>query len=320
MIINNCTIEKGSVYAAITLEREDVSAAGSADGAVKAALEVLTREQSLPALIYVRVTAMDEQPDGSIRVTLEGVITPTVVLGPYRGVEVDVGHCEDFEQAALEAAARNLRVAVPELMIQRKIDTVLFEKQTELIESLSMNTLADIRAILEDLNAAHSLGLDDAALWKIALTAAENYIAMNTQDIGAFVSAFDGLTTADGESIVRAAERRAYSRGQLPAEQIAQNVFDAWLHTEGKTLTQWREEQREYGELMCRIDLLLSAVADEEQLDASPDEVERALYDLAAQYQMNTADVLAAVGEASIRHHIRMTKANQIIVENAKNV
>ena len=46
---------------------------------------------------------------------------------------------------------------------------------------------------------------------------------------------------------------------------------------------------------------------------------ERAARDLAAQYQMSVDDVIAAVGADAIRHHIRMTKANQIIVENARN-
>ncbi len=319
MIIDECTIEKGSVYAKLTLESSDIAVAGSVQGAVKSALEALTQEKGIPALNYTRVTAMDDQPDGSVCITLEAVIPPTVILGPYKGVVVDIGHCEDFEQAAIEAAARNLRVAVPELMIQRKIDSILLEKQTELIESLSLNTLADIRAVLDDVNETAKLRLDDETLWKLAMNAAENYISLNAQDIGSFVAAFEGLTAADDESIVRAAERRAHLRGRLPAEQIAQEVFDAWLHTEHKSLEQWREEQRESAELMSRIDLLLAAVAEEEKLDASAEEFEQALNDLAAQYQMRPDDVLAAVGGDAIRHHIKMTKANQIIVDNAKN-
>ena len=265
------------------------------------------------------MTAMDECGDGGIDVRFEGAIAPDVILGQYKGVEVDVGHCEDFEEAALQAAARNIRAAVPELMIQRKIDSALLEKETELLESLSLNTLADIRAIIGDLNGTLSLGLDDVQLWEKAVAAAESYIGMGMQDIGAFTQAFDGILDVDEESIVRAAERRAYARGELAAEQVASEVFAAYLCTEGKSLEQWREEQHDSAEAQCRADLLLGAVADAENITATPEELERAAYDLAAQYQMPVEAVISAVGEDAIRHHIRMTKANQIIVDNARN-
>ena len=299
MTITNCKIDRGSVYADILLAPADIAAADSPQEAVKAALSALAQENGLAPLIYTRVTAMDAQPDGSLAVSLEGAIPPEVILGSYLGVEVDIGHCEDFEDAALHAAAKNLRVVVP--------------------ESLSLNTLADIRAIIADLNDALDLELDDEEMWAKALKAAENYIGMGMQDIGAFAQSFDGVLDVDAQDIVRAAERRAYARGGLPAEQIAEDVFDAWLRTEGKTREAWRAEQREYAELLSRVDFLLAAVADEEGITAEDDELERAARDLAAQYQMSVDDVLAAVGADAIRHHIRMTKANQIIVENARN-
>lgn len=319
MTITNCKIDRGSVYADILLTPADIAAAGSPQEAVKTALAALAQENGLAPLIYTRVTAMDAQPDGSLAVSLEGAIPPEVILGPYLGVEVDIGHCEDFEDAALHAAAKNLRVVVPELVIQRKIDTALLEKESELLESLSLNTLADIRAIIADLNDTLDLGLDDEEMWAKALKAAENYIGMGMQDIGAFAQSFDGVLDVDAQDIVRAAERRAYARGGLPAERIAEDVFEAWLRTEGKTREAWRDEQREYAELLSRVDFLLAAVADEEGITAEDDELERAARDLAAQYQMSVDDVIAAVGADAIRHHIRMTKANQIIVENARN-
>ncbi len=251
MTITNCTIDRGSVYADILLAPEDVAAAGSPQEAVKTALDALAREEGVAALIYTRVTAMDAQPDGSLAVSLEGAIPPEVILGPYLGVEVDIGHCEDYEDAALRAA--------------------------------------------------------------------ENYIGMGMQEIGAFAQSFDGVLDADAQEIVRAAERRACARGEMPAEQIAEDVFDAWLRTEGKTRDTWRAEQREYAELLSRIDFLLAAVADEEGVTADDEELERAACELAAQYQMSVDEVLAAVGADAIRHHIRMTKADQLIVENARN-
>lgn len=312
-------LDRGSVYATFVISADELMSAGSSQAAVQAALDALTHERNLPALIYTRVTAMNELDDGSLEVTADGAIPPEVILGPYLGVEVDLGHNEDFAEAAIQAAAKNLRMVVPEVLIQRKIDAAMLETQTALLDSLSLNTLADVRAIVAELNDKLMLCLDENAVWGKAMQAAENYIGMGMQDIGAFAQAFDGVIAADSEAVVRAAERRAYARDELAAEQIADEVFEAWLHTENITREQWREAQHESAELVCRIDFLLAAVADEEALTADDDEVAAAARTLAAQYMMNPEDILAAVGEESIRHHIRISKANQIIVENAKN-
>lgn len=312
-------LDKGSVYTTFVLSPDELTAAGSSQGAIQAALDALTVEHNLPALIYTRVTAMNELDDGSLEVTADAAIPPEVILGPYLGVEVDMGHNEDFAEAAVMAAAKNLRMVVPEVLIQRKIDAAMLENETALLDSLSLNTLADVRAIIAELNDKLTLCLDENTIWGKAMQAAENYIGMGMQDIGAFAQAFEGVIAADGEAVVRAAERRAYARGELSAEQIADEVFEAWLHTENLTREQWREAQRESAELVCRVDFLLAAVADEEGLTADEGEIESAARTLAAQYMMNPEDILAAVGEESIRHHIRISKANQIIVENAKN-
>lgn len=320
MEIKSFKLDRGSVYADIDLTKEDILAAHSVQGAVSAAIGSLCDAKGCEKLIYPRVTALDEHEDGSVGFSVEGAVPPEVILGPYLGVEVDMGHCESFEEAALLAAAKNLRVVIPEILIQRKIDGALLEKQQELLESLSLNTLADIRAIIKELNAQHTLCLDEEAVWSKAMQAAENYISMGMQDIGAFAHAFEGVLPVDSESIVRAAERRAHARGELAAEQIAEEVLDAWLHTENITREQWREAQRDGAETVCRIDFLLAAVADEEQITADADEIEQFTNAVAAQYMMSPDEVLATIGGVeAIKHNIRIAKANQIIVENAKN-
>lgn len=317
MEITQFKLDRGSVYAEFILSSADICASGTPQGAVKAAIDEMASAKGIPSLIYTRVTAMEERPDDALFIRMEGAIPPEVILGPYIGVTVDIGHCEDFEEAAIQAAAKNIRVVLPELMVQRKIDSLLLDQERGLLESLSLNTLADIRAIILDLNDTLSLNLDDESVWAKAMKAAENYIGMGMQDIGAFTQAFDGVLDVDGESIVRAAERRAYARGGLSAESVADDVFEGWLKTENKTRDQWREEQREQAELMCRIDLMLAAVADEEKFDATQEELEQAVNTFATQYQMRPDEIIATVGLESIRYQIRISKATQCIAENA---
>ena len=74
MKVLESSIDRGSVYAQVNISAADIAAAGSTQGAVKAAIDAFTAENGLPALIYVRVTAMDECGDGDIDVRYEGAI------------------------------------------------------------------------------------------------------------------------------------------------------------------------------------------------------------------------------------------------------
>ena len=79
-------------------------------------------------------------------------------------------------------------------------------------------------------------------------------------------------------------------------------------------------ENRSEAERQCRVDFLLSAVVDAENITASDAELDKAVYELAVQYQMSDKDVLAIVGEEALRHQIKMTKARRLIAESAKSI
>lgn len=84
MKVLESSIDRGSVYAQVNISAADIAAAGSTQGAVKAAIDAFTAENGLPALIYVRVTAMDECGDGGIDVRFEGAIARTSSSGSTR--------------------------------------------------------------------------------------------------------------------------------------------------------------------------------------------------------------------------------------------
>lgn len=317
MKLINSKNENGGIYAEIIIEAADMAQFSTAQKAIEYYIMAHAKSEGISSLLFTRVTKMDEKADGDLEVHFEAAISPKVVLGRYKGVPVDIGHCEDFEEAAVTAAANNMEIALPLLIVERKLDTLTLEKEAELLQSVSLNTLSDVYAILKELSAEQ----DDDSRWTDAMEIAESYLNMGMQDIDYFAQCIsDVCFDADEEEISKAVVRRAESRGSLAPELLATQVFQAYLHTQNMTNEQWREQLREEAERQCKVDFLLSAVVEAESITASDAELDKAAYDLAAQYQMSDKDVLMITGEEAIRHQIKMAKARKLIVENANNI
>lgn len=317
MKVINSIIENGSIFAELLIDRNDIERFSSEQRAVEYYIMAHAKENNAPSLLLTRVTEMDEHEDGSLSFRFEAAIAPKVVLGQYKGVSVDVGHCEDFSEVAVTAAAENVQVDIPKLIIDRKLDTLMLEKQTELLQSVSLNVLADTYEILKALDGEQ----DEESRRADAAEISETYLNMGVQDLDYFAECIsDVCFSADSGEISEAVAKRGEDRSKLPPEAVASQVFEAYLYTQGMSLDDWREANLSEADRQCRVDFLLGAVADEENLTASDAELDKAAYDLAVQYQMSDKDVLAIVGEEALRHQIRMAKARELISENANNI
>ena len=317
MKVINSTVENGSLYAELLIDRNDIEQFSSEQRAVEYFIMAHAKENNASSLLLTRVTEMNEHEDGSLSFRFEAAVAPAVVLGQYKGVPVDVGHCEDFSEAAVTAAARNIQVEIPKLLIDRKLETLMLEKQTELLQSVSLNVLADTYEILKALDGEQ----DEDSRRADAMEIAETYLNMGVQDMDYFAECIsDVFFEAENGEISAAVAKRAEERSTLPPETVALQVFEAYLHTQEMSLDEWREANLSEADRQCRVDFLLGAVADAENLTASDTELDKAAYDLAVQYQMSDKDVLAIVGEEALRHQIRMAKARELITENANNL
>ena len=317
MKVINSSFENGSILAQLIIEKQDIEAFSTPQKAVEYYIMYHAKSLGIDSLLFTRVTGMDELEDGSVRLTFEAAAAPKVKLGKYKGVPVDIGHCEDFEEAAVTSAANNMEVELPLLIVRRKLDTIKLEKETELMQSVSLNALTDVYEILKELDPEQ----EEETRWADAMEIAESYLNMGMQDIEYFAECIgDVCFAADSDEILKAVERRAQSRNTLPPEIIGEQVFEAFLHSQDASCEQWEEENLPEAERQCRVDFLLSAVVDAEKINASDAELDKAAYDLAVQYQMSDKDVLAIVGEEALRHQIKMTKARKLIAESAKNI
>lgn len=317
MKVVESSFENGTIAARLVLSKNDIAEFSTPQKAVEYYIIFHAKSLGISSLLFTRVTAMDEHEDGSIEMCFEAAASPEVELGQYKGVPVEIGHCEDFEEAAVTVAARNANVELPLLIVNRKLETIKLEKEAELLQSVSINALADVYAILAELDNKQ----DEKTRWADAMEISENYLNMGIQDADYFAECIgDVCIEADNEEITKAIERRAEQRSTLSPEVIGNQVFEAFLHSQGSSNEQWLNENRSEAERQCRVDFLLSAVVDAENITASDAELDKAVYELAVQYQMSDKDVLAIVGDEALRHQIKMTKARRLIVESAKSI
>ena len=236
MKVVESSFENGTIAARLVLSKNDIDEFSTPQKAVEYYIMFHAKSLGIKSLLFTRVTAMDEREDGSIEMCFEAASSPEVVLGQYKGVPVEIGHCEDFEEAAVTAAARNAKVELPLLIVIRKLETIKLEKEAELLQSVSINALADVYAILAELDNER----DEKTRWADAMEISESYLNMGIQDANYFAECIgDVCIEADNEEIIKAIERRAEQRSALPPEVIGKQVFEAFLQSQGSSKEQW---------------------------------------------------------------------------------
>lgn len=320
MRILESKLENAVISARLLVEYDDIIMAAGQQQAISQAIVELSESLGVSEVHYASVLGIEENDMGDLEVIVEAAVSPEVTLGQYRGLEIAIGHNEDFEQAAVRAAANNIKVDIPALIIDRQLDSMEREARSQLLQSTSLHTLTDIFSIVSRLNRQLDKPCTEEELWKNAMKATELYVEKNTQDVDLMVEAIREVCAVPDETIFRGIVTRAQERAKVDAEEIASEIFVAYLHTQNQSLDQWRREQWEAAEERCRIELMLKAIIKAEGIRANDVEVQRFAYELACGYGMDVQEFLDAVGEDGIRAQLDQQEAVKLIVDSAKGI
>lgn len=320
MRILESKLESGVISARLLVEYDDIIMAAGQQQAISQAIVDLSESLGVEDVHYASVLGIEENDMGDLEVIVEAAVSPEVTLGQYRGLEVPISHNEDFEQAAVRIAAGNIVVDIPELIIDRQLDSMEREASGQLLQSTSLHTLADIFSIISRLNRQLDKPFTEEELWKNAMKATELYVEKNAQDVDLMVEAIKEVCPLPDETIFRGIVTRAQERSKVAAEEIASEIFAAYLHSQNQSPAQWRSEQRDAAVERCRIDLMLKAVIKAEGIRANDVEVQRFAYELACSYGMDVQEFLDAVGEEGIRAQLEQQEAVKLIVDSAKGI
>lgn len=97
--------------------------------------------------------------------------------------------------------------------------------------------------------------------------------------------------------------------------------LDQLLSMTGRTMDEMRDERKDEAQKVVKSSLVLEAICDKEQIEASEDELNAELESMATMYNMKVDEIKKALREEDledIKNQIRMRKTIDFLVENAK--
>ena len=170
------------------------------------------------------------------------------------------------------------------------------------------NTLAEYKEYLRELEvqrreqAAKNAAMEQALQKAIANAQMEEYAA-----------------TEEYEALVRDAEDQLI--GRFEQDLQAQGItMDQYLSMTQETMEGLHRQVHPSAEQKVQAELVLEAVAETEGLDVTEEEVEIAVAQLAAQYQVNLAAMKNALDMDALRQNLRINKAASLIADSAVEI
>lgn len=326
MKIYTVSVENGCVEALLLIEAREAARWQNVETAVNAAIAQFAKEKNLGLLLFPRVLDLDEQEDGAILLHFEAALKPEIHLGQYKGLRTGVPGTEGERfAAALNIATENTSVTIPALIVERRLEQMVMQRRSDVLESVSYNTLADVYEILKSCNEELEIPQSPENIWAKAMDAAAK---LSGGEVPHSTDGFLSLLALSlyGEdfddkklhTLADAIDRRLRRKQEIDAETAADELFELYLRTRNQSLEDWKEEHRATAAELTRTELMLDAVAEREGLTVSREDLEKKLAALSAQYGITAEEVLSLAGEENLRFQILRSKSSNLIVQSAE--
>lgn len=264
--------------------------------------------------------------DGGAAFTVLCDLYPEVHLGRYLGVETEVSP-EDREAFAADVLSRvcaDMAAEVPEGMVQQKLDAMLAGEKLRVGQDAVYHLLADTIWILDQAYRETGVSRPGAQVRAEALDAMLQAVSGENHDaellnrlIGELVARYRSLPEDFGERLREIAARRGRRKGAMSPEERIDEVFAAYLGSLDLEEAAWRRQNHEEALRSARLDLLLNAVAERENLTVLEPELADVIRRIAEEAVLEPEEVMAQVELQPIREQILRDKARALILKNA---
>lgn len=286
--------------------------------------EIGTRVMGRP-----RVTDMKFTPEGGVRFKIDADMFPDVELGEYKGIAVPYSRASqqyDFERAVIQKACENLKGEIPPHMIDQKMDAIVAQEKINVNNDSVYHLLADMLVILDEsykaAGAVRPMVQVRREAMDLMLQTASSEHEMDWKEyfrsqIRDMVERYHDLPADFDEQVNKIIEKRDAAKAKMTPEEMTDNLFKAYLGSLELTEQQWKNQRQVQAAKDVCLDLLLDAVAREEQLDASADDIHAFIEDLAEQYALEPEEVEANIDRDGLIWKIRRDKALAIVLNSA---
>ena len=293
-----------------------------------AAYEAAIAELGLDVVAQPKIDVKSIEKGQDWTLTAEVVTKPEVKLGAYKDLEVSVEASKEVTDEEVDAKLENERKNLAELVVKEvtfpedyqaadlagkaavfvtKVNEVKAKEVPALDDELAkdlddeVETLDELKAkYRKELEAAKEIAFDDAVEGAALDLAVENAEIVELP-----------------AEMVEDEVHRAMNEfmGNMQRQGISPEMY---FQITGTTQEDLHKQYEADADKRVKTNLVIEAVAAAEGFDATEEEIQKEINDLAAEYNMEVSQVSALLSPEMLKHDITMKKAVEVITSTAK--
>lgn len=289
-------------------------------------------ENDLRIIGSPQLTEVTWMEGGGASFTVTCDLYPDIKLGTYKGIQTTCKREENEEEFAadvLTKACVNMTAEVPEGMISQKLNSMAAQEKLRIGQDPIYHVLADCIEILK--KAYHEIGVHrpknqvDAEALDIMLQTVSTDNQKMTKEffaslVKALIQRYRSVPRNIDEILDQLINARSKEKSSMTQEQKIDEAYLAYLSSLELTEEQWRKQHYDQASDAACFDLLLNAVAKEEQFTVTDSDLHQVYSEIAQQCELEIEEVLAAIDTRAVQEQLLRDKARHFILDNAITV
>ena len=282
----------------------------------------------------IRITGKPEMYDmqfenGGVTFSIKAYMYPDIEPGQYRDICVPFrrsGEQEQFEKAVLQKACENMKGEIPPHMIEQKLDSVIAREKMNIAGEAIYHLLADALVILKDAYNAAGVARPlvqvrreamDLMLQTVSEEHAADWQSFFRDEITVMAERYHALPEDFSRQLDNIIDSRMRDKSAMKQDDLIDEVFSAYLGSLELTEEQWRNQRQLQAAKEVCLDLLLDAVASEENLEVSDGEIRHAVEEIAAQCGAEPEEAESSIDLRALKWKLLRDKAAALVIDSA---
>lgn len=268
-------------------------------------------------------------PDGGVRFQIKANMFPKVTLGTYKGIAVPyarAGQQIEFEQAVVQKACEAMQGEIPPQMIAEKVKSMLAQEKLSVNQDTVYHLLADMLVILE--RSYHAAGVHrpkvqvrrealDLMLQTASAEHEMDWQEFMKEQLLVMTERYHSVPDRFDETIRQIIQKRAEEKGKMTPEERTDEVFLAYLGSLELSEEQWKNQRSAQAAKEVCADLLFDAVARQEKIQITDEEVRHFIETLADQYGISVQEAEEHIDRDALTEKLKWEKAKRLILDSA---
>lgn len=274
------------------------------------------------------VNDMQFTQDGGVRFKVKADTYPEIELGQYLGISVPYRRSEnqiEFEKAVIQKACENMKGEIPPHMIEQKLSSIVAGEKLAINNDAVYHLLADLLVILDRAYVAAGVSRPKVQVRREAMdlmlqaASAEHehdWKEYLKETITLMAERYHSLPEDFAQQYDRIIADRESAKSKRSADETTEEIFKAYLGSLELTEEQWKNQRQLQAAKEVCMDLLLDAVAVEESIEVSSDDIHAFIEELADRYGIKPEEAEANIHRNLLTDKLKRDKALALILNS----